>query len=285
MPIDSSFLREAQAAFNPYTPGSGTEHVAFLLYSLVRMTRPGTVVEYGSGYTTLFILQALADTAADVEEERAALCSKTAVLGDLTMFTAAPRDPRVRAWLDGGGKACGVNPEFYLEPYAPHLYSFEERDPSDRYAQRMAVAVETLRLAPFVTHLTAAVPSMDALPRDAVPIDLAWNDDKDYRDFFETFWPCLNPAGGLMVFHNTAAVRESWDDMQWIKARHAEANDLEVLTLCEPHKLNQNSCTVLRRVSAHVPRFLTEDAAPRILSSAIRFMTGDPSGVRPSHPR
>ncbi len=50
----------AAKAFDPYRPGSGTEHVALPLYSHMRMSMPAWVIDFGSGYTTLFKLTALA---------------------------------------------------------------------------------------------------------------------------------------------------------------------------------------------------------------------------------
>jgi predicted O-methyltransferase YrrM len=267
MPIDSAFLRAAQTAFDPYVLASGTEHVAFLLYSLVRMTRPRSVVEYGSGYTTLFLLRALMDNTRDADEERASLLAKTAAAGGAAALDAAWDDPRVAQWLGDGGKACGVDPAWYLETYRPRLYSFEDQDDAHEYAARMKNAVQSLELADALVHIKGRRPSPELLPARAYPIDLAWNDHRDYREFFDSFWPHLHPRGGLMLFHNTTAVAASWDDVQWMKARRAEAGDLEILTLQEPHKLSQNSCTILRRVSAALPRFLTKDSATGILSA------------------
>lgn len=93
MGMDEQFLKTAQESFNPYVPGSDTELMAPLLYSLARMVRPRTVIEFGSGYTTPFLLRTLADNAADVEVERRLLGEKTlAVIGD---------DPRRARWTQG----------------------------------------------------------------------------------------------------------------------------------------------------------------------------------------
>ena len=58
MPLDQEFLAVAQKA---YSSTMGTENMAPLLYSLARFTRPRNVLEIGAGYTTLFLLQAMAD--------------------------------------------------------------------------------------------------------------------------------------------------------------------------------------------------------------------------------
>jgi hypothetical protein len=275
MPIDEKFQRVARLAFNPYVRSSGTEHVALLLYSLVRMARPRTVVEYGSGYTTLFLLAALADNARDIEDERAALHAKTLAAGEIVELDLPWKDPRVGEWFGSGDKACGVDPAYYLDAYVPQLFSVEGSDESHEYVRRMREAVAELRLAPLLTHLTGAAPSVDILPERAFPIDLAWNDDKAFRTFFETYWPHLNPRGGLMVFHNTTAVKCFWDEIVWMKEARAAAGDLELLTMQEPHKLAQNSCTILRRTSGFQPRFLANVSAPEVFEALRRFRKTD----------
>src|SRR5437016_4974210 len=123
MVIDQHFLRIAQDAFCPFTPFSGTENVAPLLYSLARLMRPRVVVECGSGYTTLFLLAALAENATDIREESDLLRDKTASLGDLSKVNLNSAGSQITEWFGRGGKACAVDPAYYLEMRHPHLYS------------------------------------------------------------------------------------------------------------------------------------------------------------------
>lgn len=271
MIIDKDFLQTAQAAFCPYSPRSGTEHVAPLLYSLVRLTRPRTIVEYGSGYTTLFLLAALSENATDTKEESALLRDKTAALGDLRALNLSDSGSIIGEWFGNGGKACAADPAYYLDEHTPHLYSFEEEDASHEYTQRMKHVVDALKLTDWFSHLRGTRFSIDALPAGALPIDMAWNDAQHYREFFETVWPVLNPRGGMMVFHNTVSRKYSWDAIQWMKARRSLANDIEVLTLPEIHKLDQSSCTILRRTTEYQPPCLTRQPEDT-LRNAIRFM-------------
>lgn len=48
----------------------GAENVAPLLYSLLRFSKPSSVLEVGGGFTTIFLLQALEDNAAEVGRYR-----------------------------------------------------------------------------------------------------------------------------------------------------------------------------------------------------------------------
>src|SRR5437016_1843739 len=110
VPIDKDFLRIAHDAFNPFTPFSGTEHVAWLLYSLVKQTRPKVVVEYGAGYTTLFLLAALAENASDVKQEAVLLREKTRELGNLQNLDLTSSGLKIAEWFGKGANACGVDP-------------------------------------------------------------------------------------------------------------------------------------------------------------------------------
>ncbi len=65
MTLDSEFYRAVKRLF---VPGMGTEHVGPLLYSLVRMMRPRSVLEVGLGYSTPFLAAGLKD---NIEEFRA----------------------------------------------------------------------------------------------------------------------------------------------------------------------------------------------------------------------
>lgn len=72
MPLDPRFYRAVEPL---YFSGMGTEHVAPLLYTLARMTRPRSVLEVGLGYTTPFLAQALQDNVAEFESDRRILAA------------------------------------------------------------------------------------------------------------------------------------------------------------------------------------------------------------------
>jgi predicted O-methyltransferase YrrM len=243
------FLQVATKAFNPFVPSSGTEHMAPLLYSLVRMVRPMTVVEFGSGYTTLFVLRALADNACDIEEERKLLREKSSSLlplpanfEDLDIEVAA-------GWFARGGKACGVDPSYYLKPYTPQLYSFEELPADHEYSRTMTQAVTDIGHTDLFTCIHSKF-SAESAPQQ---VDLAWNDDHSYQEFFEVMFPRLNPNGGLFVFHNVPSDEGLWNSIEWMKNERSAQKDLEVMILQEPHKLNQNGCALIRRTTSYRP--------------------------------
>lgn len=268
--IDPAFVETAQRYLNPYVMSSGTENVAVLLYALARMTRPKIIVEYGSGYTTLLLLRALADNMRDDAQERSSLLQKSE-----RWLAAAPAPPIVEKqdgrpvmkghdaesfndWFGQGHKACAAKPSHYLQPYEPHLYSFETLGQSHTYVQALEEAISELGVGHLFSYLHGHF-SHAALPKEARAIDWAWNDDHDYVEFFNEFWPHLNPAGGLLIFHNVPAFKPWFDAVEWMKEQRAATNDVEVLVLEEPHKLNQNGCAILRKVSAYTPHYVLAD--------------------------
>lgn len=254
-PLNSDFLSAAKAAFDPYVPDSGTEHVAHLLYSLLRMSRPRSVVEYGSGYTTLLMLAALAANESDVQEEQDLLNRKTAAAF--------------------AGEAIIVGDSLSSREYAdrPRLYTFEKLAAEHEYSKRMTETVSQLGLSQLLVYLPGRAPTPDVLPSEALPIDLAWNDDDRYMEFFDSFWPCLNQNGGLMVFHNVVSVNAHWYQISRMKEMRSRFGDLEVLTIAEPHKLNQSSCAILRRTTDYRPTFEVRNRA-RVMRDLSEFMRG-----------
>jgi len=269
MILDRQFLKIANTSLDPFVGNSGTENMACLLYSMARMLRPKTVVEYGSGYTTLFLLAALAENASDVVEESFLLRAKTEkTIG--SDFTKLNRTTAAE-WVEAGGKACGVDPGFYLNRCSPRLYSIEQLPSSHEYPIRVSKTVAELNLEQYFVYLPGRQASADTLPAQAFPVDLAWNDDEHYMEFFDEFWERLNPEGGLMIFHNTVSSEPFWKIISSIKARRLEAGDMEIMTLPEPHKLNQNSCTVLRRMGNYRPSFETK-TPDRVFDDLNRFM-------------
>lgn len=85
---------------------------------------------------------------------------------------------------------------------------------------------------------------------------------------FETFWPYLNPAGGLMIFHNVPAAQNGWKDIETIRER---VKDVEVMILQEPHKLYQNGCAIVRKTTAYRPTF-ERKTEPSIRLDLQKFM-------------
>jgi hypothetical protein len=248
------FARAVERVFSPWRRASGTEHMALLLYSIIRSTRPRSVVEYGPGYTTFFIAKALKDNMADAREELDLLLAKSAFITDGFTLPAEPVaiHHMVEQWMSSGDKSANVNPAFYASNHVAHLYAMEELAEGTPYSMSLKALADYLDVADVMTFMAGATDFGERLPREAFPLDLAWNDNRDYRRFFTALWPVLNPSGGMIVFHYTSS-REYSADIDWMRSQRESHGDLEVLTVVEPHKLVQNGCTILRKTAAAKP--------------------------------
>lgn len=253
MPIDVDFISLVRSAFNPFTVHSGTELMAPMLYSLVRMVRPVTLVELGSGYTTPFLLRALADNIEDQAIERRMLFEKTpANLPKPEMV-----DPQVaQAWFAAGDRACAVDPRFYLDERMPRLYGFERLASDDEYVGKLNRLIDGLGHSNLYlfTNSEGFVPEVvQQLPVDLIFIDYygaqnAAGKPLATRQVFDLLWPHVNRDGGLLIFHNVPGDQRYYSDIEEIRQEHAAARDLDAVVLHERHKIVQNGCAILRRV-------------------------------------
>ena len=98
---DPRFLRSVQPLYDLHM---GAENLGPMLYNLVRFTKPGRILEVGAGYTSAFLLQALADNAAELEAYRRLRRDGLAVCGDAPWSVDAFFD---REAGDGGGRYRG----------------------------------------------------------------------------------------------------------------------------------------------------------------------------------
>jgi predicted O-methyltransferase YrrM len=245
---DATFLAAVEKL---RVPGMGTEAVAPLLASLVRFHRPRRVLEVGMGYTTPFLAAALAGVAADVRAESLALAEKSR-----PYVTGGDRlDDR---WLYG--EPALLTPEFYLEPFEPRFVAVDNLSIESSSAGHVLDVLEELGLADQVTVVNADLHDCkDKLPPDLAPIDLAWVDAWECLYFFDHFWDLVNPDGGLVVLHYLMTYPEGEAILDYFaRIQRTRPGELEMVNLLEPHKLTQNSLTVLRRTSGRKPRRYAE---------------------------
>jgi predicted O-methyltransferase YrrM len=224
-------------------PAAGTDVVAPLLSSVVQMTRPRRVLEVGMGYTTPYLAAALVQVAEQVRAESAALAAKTAEHLDTgrkldTDWLYA--DPALRA------------PGFYLDSYQPQFIAVDDLSIPDSSAGQVLEVLASLGLSDRVQVINANIRECrELLPEDFAPIDLAWVDAWECLYFFDHFWDLINPDGGLLIMHYLMTYPEGEAILDYItKIQCARPGELELVNLLEPHKMLQNSLTVIRRTSA-----------------------------------
>lgn len=237
--VDRPEFRRAVAPLR--VPGAGTEAVAPLLASMVALLRPRTVLEVGMGYTTPFLAAALRDVEDQARTESAALAQKSApYLADGTRLDDE--------WLEAEPPLAA--PEFYLEPYRPVFVAVDNLSIAQSTAATVRDVLDEVGLADRVTILNANLRECTALlPDGFVPIDFAWVDAWECLYFFDHFWDLISP-GGVVLMHYLMTYPEGEAILRYL-SRFAQAHrgELEMVNLLEPHKLAQNSVTLLRRTS------------------------------------
>lgn len=234
--IDPAFL----AAVAPLRhAGMGTENAAPLLYALVRMLRPRSVLEVGLGYTTPFLLRALADAAADRQR-------------DLDVLRGRVPDHARRYTL---------RPEPFHGDYAPRLIAIDDFSIDESNATRVQAVATGLGLADRLMTLDGDFRGMVEAVAAHAPLGFVWFDcggPQEYADFLRLFWPLIDPEGGVLALHFThglgRTVGEDPPRLELLPSRvlaHIRAQvdrNVELLSLVEPHKHRQGSVTLLRRV-------------------------------------
>jgi predicted O-methyltransferase YrrM len=224
-------------------PAAGTEVVAPLLALLVRLIRPTTVLEIGMGYTTPFLAAALAELERQSKHESAALARKT------RPYLAEAKDLD-EEWLYADPSL--LRPTFYRAAYRPRMVAVDNFSIPGSSAAGVRDVLARLGLLDRVTLLNAdLLQCRELLPEDFSPIDLAWVDAWECLYFFDHFWDLINPAGGVVVMHYLMTYPEGEAILRYIaKFQRSRPGELEMINLLEPHKMLQNSLTVLRRTSA-----------------------------------
>lgn len=267
----SEFLDAVLSELTPFQHLSGTEHVGPLLYSMIRMLRPENVVEFGTGFTTPFILQALKDNAEDYKNYQAIL-KKRAKKHHRQLLQKHRPEMDLDDWFLTDTtqeilcqEPILAKPSYYLKPYNPQLHSFELLPEEDPYVGKLKNIVDKLKLGKYFT-LSAGIRVtgyVDLISERRLPIDFAWNDFGNKHRFYKETYRFINPNGGIMAFHNTTNSEKDFkvdldvvmDEIQPL----IEARKCELLTFLEPHKFTQRSMTVIRKLEDFQEEYFDDD--------------------------
>lgn len=229
----------------------GTENAAWFLYSLARMLRPRRLLEIGLGYTTPFLLQALADNVGEADDDKS------------HFGPAAANDARREI----------LNPAWPRD-YAPQLVAIDDFSNAASSAPEVLRVVQELNLE---RHLHLQRGDFRGQAAQAAgergSFDLVWFDcggPPEYVDFLQEYWPFVSADGGVLALHFTywsfpatatrrdgtkteAEVLMPGSILNEIKRQQAAAGPgatVETFTVVEPHKSRQGSITLIRRLSA-----------------------------------
>ena len=232
MIISKNFLNKISPL---YSADTGTELISTLLYSLIRMTRPKTVLEIGSGYTTAFILSALSENFSDYWNEMKLIDNH------IDQLQRVPPN---------------MVSDYYLETSKkPLLYTIDNLSSSVSKASQVSGVIQELGLEAFskVINKNFTDCANDFSQNNSL-FDFAWFDcggHKEYVDFLDNYWKLINPDGGMLLLHSTLTNSAIHEVIVQLKQRllASDNKDFELLSLLEPHKRMQNSVTMIRMIS------------------------------------
>jgi predicted O-methyltransferase YrrM len=227
MLMDRGFLE----AIKPlYSPVMGTEAMGPLLYSLICFSRPQRVLEVGAGYTTPFILKALADTHKRHVAELAAGNEDT--------------------------EATFVR-SYYRKNYQPRLLCLDNDSHPDSTASKVLTIAGELGL---MDYLEIRYDNFEGFTKkmgpEYSPFDLVWFDCGgmlQYALFINEYWEHVNKNGGMLLLHSTLTNMAVHNLIKGLKLNQAtkDFHNYELLSLLEPHKRFQNSVTMIRMTAKY----------------------------------
>jgi predicted O-methyltransferase YrrM len=259
VPDDKDF---AAAVAMVASPRMGTELVGPLLRSLVCLGRAATVLEIGGGASTLYLLDALAENARRHESELRMMEAKQRLYDPSWADdeAAADRDPdALLTWLEADPPLA--LPAYYAQPYRPRCVSVDDLSSAFTAASRVRAAAERAGLAHLLDQRFCDFRDVPSVLGDQEEVfDLAWFDCggyAEYRDFLDLYWDKVSADGGMLALHYTLTV-PSHERVLTELASHLQTGTrghFEMLSLLEPHKLMQNSVTLIRRTAGPAPRF------------------------------
>ncbi|MFA5897610.1 MAG: hypothetical protein WC829_00720 [Hyphomicrobium sp.] len=251
------------------SPRMGTEGMGPFLYSLVRMLRPRSVLEVGIGYSTPFILKALDDNVSEIERELNLVPDKNRLLSPDALSGTAVTDAlnsvdkatKVR-WLVAAPPLA--DPAFYEAPYRPSLTAIDDLSSPHATARKLKDRVESLPGAQYLNVVKGSFRGQGAAIASAAGgLDFMWFDcggHREYRDFLDEYWPLLDANGGTLLLHYTLTNLTIGSIVKDLKIKQATTgfSDFELLSLREPHKMMQNSVSVVRKTSGFRDRIYYE---------------------------
>ena len=260
-----------------YEQAMGAENLGPLLYSLVRFTKPHNVLELGAGCVFRF-----ASASKSLLSLRESLCDASmALTRDLLLFTRrftslfllqalADNDAECALAKEAAASAPGGVP--WLTPAfvganavarASVLHVVDNMAHEHTSAHRVQAASEQLGISSALRFYNADALDADASSRLAISpggsdgdraFGLVWIDlgaAHRLRALVDSWWPRVDPAGGMLVVHSTLTNEASRVWLEHMRAASADSESFygrfELLSLLEPHKCFQNSLTMLRR--------------------------------------
>jgi len=247
----------------------GCENMGPLLYSLCRFIKPRNVLEVGAGYTSLWLLQALADNEEEMRRCRQSIQADGYLVSGsewLLPWVSGQQSSREETKPDLGTERDEVNCEEL--PAVLHCVDDLSHEATTAHTVR-AIAAHLGTGCYFKLHEVDAFEFAGQWQKlnggKQVQLDLLWLDfgagvSGRLDEFLEAWWPRLRP-GGFLLIHSTLTNTLTRHWLEGMRTRSKRARDVEVepsgdpccgddietLSLLEPHKWYQNSVSLFQR--------------------------------------
>jgi len=220
----------------------GTEHMAPLLYSLVKFIRPHRCLEIGGGLTTIYILAALK------EIDELETLEKKGIESNY--------DTRLK------------NNEYYnLEKSEFILHSFDNLVHSQNSANKIIEITKKLGLEKYLKFYNDDYRNLSSrISKKEQEFDIIWCDLgglENYLNYQNNLIPMLTEkTDSYIIFHSTLSNIHGLAFLSQLKLKMKDGYlpGFEIVSFFEAHKIKQNSCTILRKARGLSNKIYTEKA-------------------------
>jgi hypothetical protein len=249
---------------NLFGPSYGTESFAPFLHSLIRMERPKTLVEFGTGYGVSALWMALAlqangdghlwtfDDGSHFPQDRLQLIAAT-LRREMSLAASANEIESLHSYLKWIAKNLGLADRITFVP--AHL--------------KDGAAIETLRGAPgfahpidlFFSDYESSAPGLYLMLGELLPYIA--DQGSIFLDSVSTYYDTFVALERLVMQLNEQRIpnligRNSNPEQIALLRHTLETNELRLLHLLEPGKAKQNSRAWLRKVPVDLIPFSPE---------------------------
>ena len=217
----------------------GTEHMSPFLYAFIKFVRPHRCLEIGGGLTTVYILSALKEL---YELEKKEMSNEE------TNFDLGLKN----------------NDYYNLEHPNFILHSFDLLNHPKTSANKISEVAKNLALEKHLKFYNEDYKNIiNVIPKEELDFDLIWCDLgglEHYLVYQDLLLPMISNRGGYIIFHSTLSNVHGLAFLSQLKLKlnNGMFPNFELISLFEPQKKRQNSCTILRKVGGLSNRIYTE---------------------------
>ena len=217
----------------------GTEHMSPFLYNFIKFVRPHRCLEIGGGLTTVYILSALKE------------------LYELEKEEMSNKETNFDLGLKNADYYNLKNPDFIL-------HCFDLLNHPKTSANKILEVAKKLELEKYLKFYNEDYKNLiNVIPKEELEFDLIWCDLgglENYLVYQDLLLPMISNRGGYIIFHSTLSNIHGFAFLSQLKLKLSNGMlpNFELISLFEPHKKMQNSCTILRKVGGLSNRIYSE---------------------------